>query len=154
MSQHAGPDQPGAGRAAPPTPPPDDPGRVAPVERFEERAIVKPARTSAAAAVGLALGSAALVCVLTVVLSPVGLVLGVLGLLLAIVGIRRSSRPGITGRGVAIGALAVSLLAAILAVLLLLGVSTVLNDPDVADWVEQQVQDWQDRMSDSTVSVP
>lgn len=80
--------------------------------------------------------------------------LGVVALLLAIVGIRRSSRPGITGRGVAIGALAVSALTVVLGVLLLLGVGTALNDPEVADWVERQVQDWQDRMSDTPVTVP
>ncbi|MGV9867045.1 hypothetical protein [Rhodococcus koreensis] len=65
----------------------DDPCRVEPgiegrpvdgrpVAVEEQRVVTKPARTSAAAAFGLAFGVAAFVCVLIVILSPVGLVLG------------------------------------------------------------------------------
>lgn len=113
----------------------------------------RPARTSVAAAVALALGVAAVLCVLTVVLSPVGLVLGVLGLILGIIGIRAARKVGTTGSGVAKTGLVFSVLSVIAAIAFAVGAVTFLNNQGAVDRLDQQVQNLRDKLPTS-VSVP
>ena len=106
----------------------------------------KPAKTSAGAAFALAFGVAALVLVLTAILAPIGLVVGVIGLLLGIVGIVRAGRAGVTGKGVAITGLVLSVLAVLLAGALAVGVTTFLNNQGAVDRLERQVEQLRDRL--------
>ncbi|WP_309139937.1 DUF4190 domain-containing protein [Micromonospora sp. 4G55] len=89
---------------------------------------------------------AALVCVLTAVFAPVGLVLGIIGLILGLVALRMTRRPGVTGRGVAIGGLVLSLLAVLVAIAFAAGVTTFLNNEKAVDRLEHQVQDLRDKL--------
>ncbi len=102
---------------------------------------IRPARTSVAAALALVFGAAALTCALSVVLSPVALVLGVIGLVLGVVGFKMAKQVGITGKGVAITGLLLSLVAVVLAGILAVGITTVLNDDRAVSRLEQEVQD-------------
>ncbi|MEH1016414.1 hypothetical protein V6U90_25330 [Micromonospora sp. CPCC 206060] len=104
------------------------------------------AKTSAAAAFALVFGVAALISVLTVILSSVGLLLGIIGLILGIVGMRMARRPGVTGRGVAIGGLVLSLLAVLIALAFAAGVTTFLNNEDAVNRLERQVEDLRDKL--------
>lgn len=122
-------------------------------ERFEERVTTKPAHTSAAAAFALAIGVAALLCVLTVVLSPVGLVLSIIGLILGIIGIRAGKKLGITGKGVAIAGVVLSALALIISIAFAAGAVTVLNNDSAVDRIEQQLDKVRDKLPDK-VEVP
>jgi hypothetical protein len=104
------------------------------------------AKTSAAAAFALVFGVASLISVGTVILSVVGLVLGLIGIVLGIVGMRMARRPGVTGRGVAIGGLVLSAIAVLLALAFAAGVTTFLNDEGAVDRLQQQVDDLRDRL--------
>jgi membrane-bound ClpP family serine protease len=104
------------------------------------------AKTSPAAAFALVLGVAALVCVLTVIFAPVGLVLGIIGLILGIVALRMTRRPGVTGRGVAIGGLVLSVIAVLVAIAFAAGVTTFLNNEKAVDRLERQVEDLRDKL--------
>ena len=119
----------------------------------EERVVTKPARTSAAAAFALAVGTAAFVCVLIVVLSPVGLVLGIIGLILGVIGLRAARRVGITGKGVAIAGLVLSGLAIVVSIAFAAGVVTVLNNDSAVERIEQEVDKMRDQLPTS-VEVP
>lgn len=123
-----------------------DRGRPDREDAVEERRTVKPAKTSAAAAVALALGVLALFMVLTLVLSPVGLVLGVIGIILGIVGIRAAGKVGITGKGVAGTGLVFSVIAVLLAAAAAIGITTVLNNQNAVDRIQQQVQKLRDQL--------
>ncbi|GAB2939246.1 hypothetical protein GCM10027047_39320 [Rhodococcus aerolatus] len=126
-----------------------------PVETgLDRRVDGRPARTSAAAAFALAVGVAAVVCVLTVILSPVGLVLGVLGLILGIVGIRAARKVGITGKGVATTGLVLSVLSVVAAVAFAVGAVTVLNNQSAVDRLNQQVQNLRDKLPTQVVRAP
>ncbi|MDF3313612.1 DUF4190 domain-containing protein [Rhodococcus sp. T2V] len=142
----------------------DDPRRVEPgiegrpvdgrpVAVEEQRVVTKPARTSAAAAFALAFGVAAFVCVLVVILSPVGLILGIVGLVLGILGLRAARRVGITGKGVAIAGLVLSALAIVISIAFAAGMVTVLNNDSAVDRIEQQVDKMRDKLPDH-VEVP
>ncbi len=113
---------------------------------YEERQLVRPAKTSAAAVFSLVFGVSALFSVLTVILGPLGIVLGIVGILLATFGIRNAKRVGVTGRGVAVGGLALSVIAVLLGAALALGVTFFLNDQRAVDRLEQQLQDWRDQL--------
>jgi hypothetical protein len=115
--------------------------------------MTKPARTSAAAAFALAVGTAAFVCVLIVILSPIGLVLGIIGLILGVLGVRAARRVGITGKGVAIAGLVLSALAIVISIAFAAGVVTVLNNDSAVDRIEQQVDQMRDKLPDH-VEVP
>ena len=101
---------------------------------------IRPARTSVAAALALVFGVSALTCALSVVLSPVALVLGVIGIILGVVGFKMAKRVGITGKGVAISGLLLSLLAVVLAGILAVGITTVLNDDRAVSYLERAVE--------------
>lgn len=108
-----------------------------PVHQGEHRSAAK---TSAAAVFGLVFGLAALFCALTALLSPVAVVFGVLGLVLALVGLRMAKRPGVTGKGVAIGGLVTALLGLVLGGAILAGVTAVLNNGSQLDRIERAVE--------------
>ena len=112
---------------------PDRPARV-----DEQR--VLPAKTSAAAAFALIFGVSALIAVLTVILAPLALILSIVGIVLGIVGMKMAGRVGVTGRGVALGGLILSVLALLLAVTMAAGVTTVLNNKKAVDRIDKQVQ--------------
>lgn len=139
----------------PPAPPTYEQRPVEPqAERhYEQRETVKSAKTSAAAAFALIFGVSALLSVLTVIFGPFGIVLAIVGIVLGIVGIRNSKRAGVTGRGVAIGGLGLSVIALLLAAALAAGVTFFLNDESAVNRLEQQVQQLQDRLPD-TVNIP
>lgn len=124
-----------------------------PVEVEEQRVVTKPARTSAAAAFALAFGVAAFVCVLIVILSPVGLILGVVGLILGVIGLRAARRVGITGKGVAIAGIAFSAVAIVVSIAFAAGMVTVLNNDKAVDRIEQEVDKMRDKLPDN-VEVP
>ncbi|WP_177891252.1 DUF4190 domain-containing protein [Vallicoccus soli] len=119
----------------------------------EHRVSHKPAKTSAAAVFALVFGLAALLSVLTVILSPLGLVLGIIGIVLGIVGMKMAGRVGVTGKGVAIGGLVLSILAVLLAAVLAAGVTTFLNDEGAVDRLEQRIENLRDDLPQD-VEVP
>lgn len=126
-----------------------------PTERvaYEDRAIIRPAKTSAAAVFGLVFGLSALFSVLTVLLGPLGIVLSVIGLVVSIFGIRNSRLPGVTGRGTAIGGLVLSIIALLLGAAMALGLTFFLNNEQALNRVEQQVQQWRTSLP-TNVDVP
>lgn len=107
-----------------------------------------PAKTSAAAAFALVFGVSALLSVLTAILAPVGVALGIIGIILGLAGLKMARRPGVTGRGVAIGGLVLSILAVLIGAALAAGVTTVLNDENAVNRLEQQVQDLRDELAE------
>jgi Na+/melibiose symporter-like transporter len=118
---------------------------------YEER--IRPAKTSAAAAFALVFGVSALLSVLTVIVGPVGIVLAIVGIILGIVGIRNAKRVGVTGRGVAIGGLVLSVVALLIAAALAAGISFYLNDEQAVDRLEQRVEQLRDQLPDD-VNIP
>jgi hypothetical protein len=126
------------------------PGRTAPDHRLPSGggAPGTPAKTSAAAAFALVFGVSALLSVLTAILAPVGVALGIIGIILGLAGLKMARRPGVTGRGVAIGGLVLSILAVLIGAALAAGVTTVLNDENAVNRLEQQVQDLRDELAD------
>ena len=114
---------------------------------------IRPARTSVAAALALVFGVSALTCALSVVLSPVALVLGVIGIILGVVGFKMAKRVGITGKGVAITGLLLSLVAVVLAGILAVGITTILNDNQAVTRLEQKVQDLRGQLP-AAIDVP
>ncbi len=129
-----------------PTPP-----RVAHDPLYEER--IRPAKTSAAAAFALVFGVSAIITVLTVILGPVAIVLAIIGIILGIIGIRNSKRVGVTGKGVAIGGLVLSVVALLLGVALAAGITFYLNDEQAVNRLEQQVENLRDQLPDN-VNIP
>ncbi|MEU2663932.1 DUF4190 domain-containing protein [Micromonospora sp. NPDC007220] len=105
-----------------------------------------PAAKTSAAAFALVFGVAALISVLTVILSWIGLLLGIIGVILGIVGLRMAGRPGVTGRGVAIGGLVLSALAVLIGLAFAAGITTVLNNEDAVNRIQQEVDDLRDRL--------
>jgi hypothetical protein len=104
------------------------------------------AKTSAAATFALVFGVAALISVLTVILSPVGLLLGIVGIILAVIGMRMSRQPAITGRGLAIGGLILSVLAVLVALAFAAGITTFLNNEDAVNRLDRRVEDLRDKL--------
>ncbi|MBQ0905342.1 hypothetical protein [Micromonospora sp. U21] len=104
------------------------------------------AKTSAAATFALVFGVAGLFSVLTAILAWVGLVLGIIGIILGIAGLKMARRPGVTGRGVAIGGLVLSILAVLIGLGLAAGITTFLNNEGAVDRLQQQVDDLRDKL--------
>lgn len=121
----------------------DDPDR--PVRDDRPGTTVMLVKTSAAAAFALAFGVAALLSVLSLVLSPLGLVFAVIGLILGIIGIGRASRPGLTGKGVAIAGLVTSVITLILIAVAAVGITTFLNDDEAVERLENRIEQLQDQ---------
>lgn len=118
-----------------------------PTERYEERRVVKPAKTSAAAAFALVFGVAALFAALTAILAPAAVLFGLIGLVLGVVGMKMGKRVGITGRGVAIGGLVTALLGLLLGLAVIAGAAVFVNDEQNLD----RLQGWVD---DARSSIP
>lgn len=130
-------------------------GRAHDSVAVEERAGgPKPAKTSLAAAFALAFGVAAFVLVLTVLFSPVGLVLGIIGIILGIVGLLMARKVGVTGRAVAITGLVLSGLSVLIVGALAIGLTTFLNDQGAVDRLEQQIDQLRDDLPDAAVPTP
>ncbi|MCM0678592.1 DUF4190 domain-containing protein [Micromonospora phytophila] len=106
------------------------------------------AKTSAAATFALVFGVSALICVLTAILAWAGLILGIIGVILGIVGLKMARRPGVTGRGVAIGGLVLSALAVLIGLALAAGITTFINNEGAVDRIQQQVDDLRDKLDD------
>ncbi|RBJ11611.1 hypothetical protein DRA43_00305 [Micromonospora provocatoris] len=104
------------------------------------------AKTSTAAALALVFGVAALFSVLTAILAWIGVVLAIVGIVLGVAGLKMAARPGVTGRGVAIGGLVLSVIALLLGLVLGAGITTFLNNEGVVDRLQQQVDDLRDRL--------
>ena len=109
------------------------------VRATEDRHIVRPAKTSAAAAFALVFGLAALFCALTAILAPAAVVFGLIGLVLGIAGIKMSKRQGVTGKGVAIGGLITAVLGLLLGAAVLVGASVLVNDEQRLDQLENRL---------------
>ncbi|HVM26262.1 MAG TPA: DUF4190 domain-containing protein [Mycobacteriales bacterium] len=107
---------------------------------YEERRIVRPAKTSAAATFGLVFGLAALFCALTAILAPAAVVFGLIGLILGVVGLKMARRVGVTGKGVAIGGLVTAVLGLLLGLAVMAGAAVFVNDEARLD----QLQTWID----------
>lgn len=114
----------------------------------------KPAKTSLAAAFALAFGVAAFVLTLTVIFSPVGLVLGIIGIILGIVGLLMARKLGVTGKAVAITGLVLSGLSVLIVGALAIGLTTFLNDQGAVDRLEQQIDQLRDNLPDADVPTP
>ncbi|MEU0546164.1 DUF4190 domain-containing protein [Micromonospora sp. NPDC005979] len=104
------------------------------------------AKTSAAATFALVFGVAGLFSVLTAILAWVGLVLGIIGIVLGIVGLKMARRPGVTGRGVSIGGLVLSILAVLIGLGLAAGITTFVNNKGAVDRLQNQVDDLRDKL--------
>ena len=111
---------------------------VRPTERTHG---VLPAKTSAAAAFGLVFGLAALFCALTAILAPAAVVFGLIGIVVAIAGIKMAKRPGVTGKGVAIGGLVTAVLGLLLGGAVLAGAAVLVNDEQRLNQLENQITD-------------
>ena len=129
-----------------PTPP-----RVTHDPVYEER--IKPAKTSAAAAFALVFGVSSLIAVLTVLFGPLAIVLSIIGIILGVVGIKNSKRVGVTGRGVAIGGLVLSVISLLLGVAMAAGLTFFLNNGQAVDRLEQQVENLKEQLPDN-VNIP
>lgn len=105
---------------------------------------VLPAKTSAAAVFALVFGLSALFCALTAILSPAAVLFGLIGILLGIAGLKMSKRPGVTGRGTAIGGLVLSVLGLIIGAAVIAGVSVLVNDEARLDQLQNQIEDLRD----------
>lgn len=114
-------------------------------DNYEDRRRVLPAKTSAAAAFALVFGLAALFCALTAILSPAAVVFAVIGIILGIVGMKMAKRPGVTGKGVAIGGLVTAVLGLLLGGAVLAGAAALVNDERRLDQLQQQI----DKLRDS-----
>ncbi|WBB53655.1 DUF4190 domain-containing protein [Verrucosispora sp. WMMD573] len=104
------------------------------------------AKTSAAAALALVFGVAGLFSVLTAILAWIGVVLAIVGIVLGVVGLKMAARPGVTGRGVSIAGLVLSVIALLLGLALGAGITTFLNNEGAVDRLQQQVDDLRDRL--------
>lgn len=99
------------------------------------------AKTSAAAALGLVFGVASLFCALTGILAPAAVVLGLIGLVVALAGRKMAKRPGVTGKGVALGGLVTAVLGLLLGGAVLGGLAAVVNDQGALDRISRYVDD-------------
>jgi 1,4-dihydroxy-2-naphthoate octaprenyltransferase len=106
----------------------------------------RPAKTSTTAVFALVFGLLALVFALTVVLSPVALILGIVGIVLGVLGLKAVRRVGITGRGVAVSGLVLSVIAVLLVGAVAAGVITALNNESAVNWMEERVNDLRDQI--------
>jgi hypothetical protein len=105
---------------------------------------VLPAKTSAAAVFSLVFGLSALFCALTAILSPAAVLFGLIGIVVGIAGLKMARRPGVTGRGTAIGGLVLSVLGLIIGAAVIAGVSVLVNDEARLDQLQNQIEDLRD----------
>lgn len=116
----------------------DAPGRAVPGYEVRQP---QPAKTSAAAVFALVFGLAALFCALTAILSPAAIVFAIIGLILAAVAFSKVRKPGVTGKGVAIGGLVTALLGLILGGVVLGGLAAIVNDDAQLDRIQRYLDE-------------
>lgn len=116
---------------------------VTPVATHDRDLAVGRAKTSAAAAFALVFGLAALFCALTGILAPAAVLFGLIGIVVGIAGMKMTRRPGVTGRGVAIGGLVTAILGFLLGAAVIAGVAVYVNDQGL-DNLEQQIDNVRD----------
>ncbi len=98
-------------------------------------------KTSAAAVFALVFGLAALFCALTAILSPAAVLFGIIGIVLGIAGMKMAKRPGVHGRGVAIGGLVTAVLGLLLGGAVIAGLAAVVNDEGALNSISDKVDD-------------
>lgn len=114
---------------------------VTEVRRTDRSHGVLPAKTSAAAAFTLVFGLAALFCALTAILAPAAVLFGLIGIVLGIVAMKMVKRPGVTGKGVAIGGLVTAVLGLLLGLAVTAGAAVLVNDEQRLDQLQNQLDD-------------
>jgi hypothetical protein len=102
------------------------------------------AKTSAAAVFSLVFGLAALFCALTAILAPAAVLFGLIGIVVAIAGFKMVKRPGVTGKGVAIGGLVTSILGLLLGAAVMIGAAVIVNDEARLDQLQNQIENLRD----------
>lgn len=122
------------------TSPPVVPAPPLPATGLEVRP-ARAAKTSAAAVFALVFGLAALFCALTVILSPAAILFGIIGLVLAAVGLKMANKPGVTGKGVAIGGLVTALLGVVLGSVVIGGLAAVVNNDSQLNRLQRYIDD-------------
>jgi hypothetical protein len=103
-------------------------------------------KTSAAAVFGLVFGLSALFCALTGLLAPFAVLFGIIGLILGIVGIKMAGRPGVTGKGVAIGGIVTAVLGLLLGLTIIGGIATLLNNEGAVTRIENQLDNLKSKL--------
>lgn len=103
-------------------------------------------KTSAAAVFSLVFGLSSLLSALAVLLSPLAVVFGLIGLVLGIVGLKMAKQIHVTGKGVAIGGLVMSILGLLLGIGIIAGAATFLTDEANLQRIEDRLQDLRDEV--------
>lgn len=97
-------------------------------------------KTSAAAVFSLVFGLASVFLIVTLLGAPIAILFGVVALVLGVIGISMSGRPGVTGRGVAIGGIVLGLLGLLLGIGILAGLASfLLNEANIGR-IESQIE--------------
>lgn len=109
-------------------------------------------KTSAAAAFSLVFGLSALFTALLALLAPLAVLFGLIGLILGVVGMKKAKQIDVTGRGVAIGGIVLSVLGLLLGTALLVGATIFVNTGGL-DQLEQRIQDVRGELPDD-VTLP
>lgn len=112
-------------------------GSATPALAREER--LPSYKTSAAATFGLVFGLAALFCAFTGILAPAAVLLGLIGLVVAVVGLRTSRRPGVTGHKLAVGGLVTAVLGLLLGGAVTAGLAAVVNSNSQLDRISHKI---------------
>lgn len=98
------------------------------------------AKTSAAATFSLVFGLSALFTALLAFLAPLAVLFGIIGIILGAVGLSKAKQIDVTGKGVAIGGLVLSVLGLLLGIALLIGATIFVNTGGL-DSLEQRIND-------------
>jgi hypothetical protein len=118
----------------------------------ERRVVTKRAHTSGAAAFSLIVGVVAAYTALLVFAAPADIALGFVAVLLGLIGMRSASKVGVTGRWLAALGTLLGLGAILLGTLTMANVQTSLNDKDAVDRIQQQVDQWRNRVNDANLN--
>lgn len=102
--------------------------------------VVGDPKTSAAAVFSLVFGLSALFTALLAFLAPLAVVFGLIGLVLGFVGLSKAKEIDVTGRGVAIGGIVLSVLGLLIGIALLIGLTIFVNNGGL-DSLEQRIND-------------
>jgi membrane-bound ClpP family serine protease len=107
------------------------------VERGDERVVEQ--QSNAVAVAALVTGIIALL--LAFLFAPLGALLAIVAVILGIVGLARAARPGMGGRGQAIGGLVTGGIGLLVAILIIGGLIAFLQDPERRQQLEQELQE-------------
>ncbi|MGI8575399.1 MAG: hypothetical protein ACR2MA_08665 [Egibacteraceae bacterium] len=111
-------------------------------------------KTSAAATFALIFGLSALLCALTLFLSPFAVLFGLIALVLGVVGMKMAKRPLVTGKTLAISGLIMGVLGLLLGIGLLAGLGLFLNNDTNVERIENQLQQFRDQLPTELPSAP